>query len=192
MMRVGLIDEEVLIALGARMLVEVRDENEVLTGYDVEPDIDLDELAAAQANVEALRLAAVQREARERIIAFADRATSPILSRYPEAERAGWHKREAEARSVIAAQDKAAAIAATSVIRALAEATGESTAATVARAEAIATKADEFAAISAAVEIMRDQALAAIEAVTDPADMPAVLDALKAQATALAAEFGLA
>ncbi|WP_375590217.1 hypothetical protein ABWH89_05135 [Hoeflea alexandrii] len=130
--------------------------------------------------------------ARTAIIERANTFTAPILSKYPEAERAGWDKREAEARAIIAAGDKAAAIAATTVIKALATASGETTAQTVARAEAIAAKADEFAAISAAVEIMRDTALAAIEAVEDVADMPATLDALKAQATALAAQHGLA
>lgn len=130
--------------------------------------------------------------ARTAIIARANTFTAPILSKYPEAERAGWDKREAEARAIIAAGDKAAAIAATTVIKALATAAGETSAETVARAEAIAAKADEFAAISAAVEIMRDTALAAIEAVEDAADMPATLEALKAQATALAAQYGLA
>lgn len=136
-------------------------------------------------------LATAKTNARTAIIARANAFTVPILSKYPEAERAGWDKREAEARAVIAAGDKAAAIAATSVIKALATAWGETTAATVARAEAIAAKADEFAAISAAVEIMRDTALTAIEAVEDGADMPATLEALKVQATAMAAQYGL-
>lgn len=130
--------------------------------------------------------------ARSAVIARANTFTSPILSKYPEAERAGWDKREAEARAIIAAGDKAAAIAATLIIKALAVAADETTAATVARAEAIVAKAEEFAAISAAVEIMRDTALAAIDAVDDPADLPATLEALKAQALALAAEYGLA
>jgi len=134
----------------------------------------------------------IKAKARTAIIARANTFTAPILSKYPEAERAGWDKREAEARAIIAAGDKVAAIAATNVIKALATASGETAAATVTRAEAIAAKADEFAAISAAVEIMRDTALTAIEAVEAVADMPATLEALKAQATALAAQYGLA
>ncbi|WP_299864364.1 hypothetical protein [uncultured Hoeflea sp.] len=136
--------------------------------------------------------AALKEGLKASVIARADAFTAPVLSGYPEAERAGWPKREAEARAIIAASDKAAAIAETSVIKALAHAAGENTAATVARAETIAAKADEFAAISAAVEIMRDTALTAIDAVNDPADMPATLDALNAQATALAEQYGLA
>lgn len=154
-----------------------------------------DWLRDAQPNPElaaAARLARSKESAKAAIVNRADAFTAPILSKYPEAERAGWDKREAEARAIIAAGDKAAAIAATSVIKALATAAGETTAATVARAEAIAAKADEFAAISAAVEIMRDTALTAIDAVTDADEMPATLEALAAQATALAAQYGLA
>ena len=134
----------------------------------------------------------LQTAARVAIIARADAFTAPILSKYPAAERAGWDKREAEARTIISADDKAAAIAATTIIRSLAAATGEDAETTVARAEKIVAKATEFAAISAAVEIMRDQAIRAINAVEDVADMPATLATLDAQAKALAAQYGLA
>lgn len=137
-------------------------------------------------------LDAIKADAKRAVIARANAFTAPILAAYPEAERAGWDKREAEARAIIAASDKAAAIAGTVIIKALAAAAGEDAAATVARAERIVAKAQEFAAISAAVEVMRDQSLATIDAVDDAAEMQAALDALDAQATALAKQYGLA
>lgn len=137
------------------------------------------------------RLAEAKAAARRAIIARANAFTAPILSAYPEAERAGWDKRETEARTILAASNRTDAIAASSIIRALANAAGENTTATVARCEVIVAKAEQFAAISAAVEVMRDQALAAIEAVEDAADMPAVLAALDDQGLALAKQYGL-
>jgi hypothetical protein len=128
---------------------------------------------------------------RANIVARANAFTAPILAKYPQAEIAGWDKREAEARSIVAAADKAAAISDTKIIKALALAAGENTNATLLRAEAIVAKADEFSAISAAVEVMRDEAITTIDAVTDIADIPATLDALKAQAQALAEQYGL-
>lgn len=126
-----------------------------------------------------------------RVIARADAITAPIMSRYPEAERAGWPKREAEARAIVAAADTAAAIAETSVIKALAEAAAESTADTLARAQGIVAKADEFAAISAAVEAMRHAAIAAIGDVEDLEDLPAAVAAIETQAEALEGMLGL-
>lgn len=128
------------------------------------------------------------------IKAVVDRAngfTAPILNKYPEAERAGWFKREEEARSIIAAADKAAAIAATAIIKSLVEAAGETTDQAVTRAQNIVDKADSFAAISAQVEIMRDQSITALNAVTNGAELEATIVSLKAQATALAAQYGL-
>ncbi|WP_417423633.1 hypothetical protein [Hoeflea sp.] len=161
-------------------------------GYLIVPD---EHLATAEGYLPGLAEAALTEakvRARSLIIARADAITAPIMSRYPEAERAGWDKREAEARAIIAASNKAQAVAATTIIKALAAAAGEDTAATVARAETIAAKADEFAAISVAVEIMRDQALEAIDVVSAAEDMPATLEELNDQANMLAAQYGLA
>lgn len=141
---------------------------------------------------EAAILSAMKLDVRQVIIARANAFTAPILSAYPEAESKGWDKREAEARSVLAASNRTEAIAATVIIKALASAAGENTTATVARCETIVAKASQFAAISAAVEVMRDQALATIAAVDDIADMPAAMAALEGQATALARQYGLA
>ena len=135
--------------------------------------------------------AAMKASLKAAVVARANGFTAPVLSKYPEAERAGWDKREAEARAILAAEDKAAAIAETLIIK-LAQAAGEDTTVTVARAEAIVAQAEEFAAISAAVEIMRDTALAAVEAVGDASDMPAALVALNNQASSLAVQHGLA
>ena len=126
-----------------------------------------------------------------RVIVRADAITAPIMSRYPEAERAGWPKREAEARAIVAAADTAAAIAETSVIKALAEAAAESTADTLARAQSIVAKADQFASISAAVEAHRHVAIAAIGDVEELEDLPAAVAAIEAQAAALEGSLGL-
>lgn len=146
-------------------------------GHVVNPPLDLDVL---------------KEQAIAEIIRRADVFTDPILSKYPAAEQGGWPKREAEARAIVAADDKAAAIAATTIIRSLAVRAGEDTDATVARAEAIIAKADQFAEISSSVEAMRTSAIATINAVTDPAAIPDTLAALEAEALALAAQFGLA
>lgn len=148
-----------------------------------------------RAETDADRLEAVKADARRRAIARADAFTAPILSAYPEAERAGWDKREAEARAIKAADegggDIAAAIASTLIVKALADRRGFTDAETVVHAETIIAKAETFAAISAAVEVMRDTALTAIDAVTDPANMLDVLTHLETQAASLAAEYGL-
>ncbi|MCR9123014.1 MAG: hypothetical protein NXH91_12155 [Phyllobacteriaceae bacterium] len=137
----------------------------------------------------------VKADAVRRAIARADAFTAPVLSAYPAAERAGWDKREAEARAIVgaadAAGDVAAAIGATLIVKALADAGGWTEAETVDKARSILVKAAEFAAISAAVETMRDRAVTAIEAAADTVELAATLQTLDAEATALAAQFGL-
>lgn len=59
-------------------------------------------------------------------------------------------------------------------------------------AQSIIDKATEFAAISAAVETLRNEVQAAIEAVTDVDQIDPTLASLKAAAMAKAAELGIA
>ncbi|RNC91116.1 MAG: hypothetical protein ED558_14275 [Oricola sp.] len=141
-------------------------------------------------------LDAAKADAVRRAIARADAFTAPILSAYPEAERAGWDKREAEARAIVGAADAdgnvTEAIGATLIVKAMAEAGGWSQAQTIEKARGILAKATEFAAISAAVELMRERAMAAIDAAADEAALAATLETLDGEATALAAQHGLA
>ncbi|MBO6553262.1 MAG: hypothetical protein JJ926_03790 [Roseitalea sp.] len=129
-------------------------------------------------------------------IARADAFTAPILAFYPEAERAGWDKREAEARAIVTAADAdadlTAAIAETIIVKAMADAGQWSEAEAVDKARSILVKAAEFAAISAAVEMMREGAMAAIDAAADEDALAATLETLDTEATSLAAQFGLA
>ncbi len=134
----------------------------------------------------------LKEQAIEAIIQKANGFTDPILGKYPEAEQRGWPRREAEARAIVAADDKAAAIAETIIIKGLANRASEDANATIARAERIIAKADELATISVAVETMRTSAIAAVMEITDPATIPDTLAALEIEANALAAEFGLA
>ncbi|WP_306050077.1 hypothetical protein [Oceaniradius stylonematis] len=140
-------------------------------------------------------LAAAKADAVRRAIARADALTAPVLAAYPEAERAGWDKREAEARAIVAASDAggdvAAAIAGTLIVKAMADAGDWTETETIAKAHAIIDKAEGFAAISAAVEGMRERAVAAIEASADEAALAATLQTLDADALALAGQFGL-
>lgn len=134
----------------------------------------------------------IKQAATRTIIASANAFTAPLLAKYPQAEKEGWPARLAEANLILAADDKSAAIAQTTIIKALASAHNETEEETLDRANSIVTKATEFATISAMVEIMRDQALTAINAVDNREDMKPVLDGLAEQALALAKQYGLA
>lgn len=132
------------------------------------------------------RLASAKAEAKAVIVVFANTITDRIMDAYPKAETAGWASKQAEAAAIVAG----GTVADTVVIKALATEQGLDATGVNALASAILVKANEFAAIAAAVENIRSQADAAIDAVSAIEDIPATLQMLKTQAEAKAAALG--
>lgn len=137
---------------------------------------------------DAERLATAKAAALKLFIGFADGLTAPILRKYPVAETTGWGTKQAEAAHILGGGD----VADTMLIKALATEHGLDAAGTTALAQSVIDRATEFAAIAAAIESLRNQAQAAIEAVNDTDQIAPTLAALKDAATIKAAELGLA
>lgn len=147
--------------------------------------VDAGDLVIAAA---ATDLAAEKALAKAEFIRHADRITAAILARYPAAETAGWPVKQAEAVMILGGRP----VSDTVLIKAIAAAKGLKTAGVKALAESIVAKATEFAAIAAAVEMLRSDSESAIDGVKVAADLPAILKALKVAADAVAADLGLA
>ena len=152
------------------------------------PADDIAALAAVDVNPVAVAtslLATAKAAAMVRVIAYANEITARITSRYPDAEVASWPTREAEARLIVAGGPTGDA----PLLAAVAAATGD----TVDNlAASVLAKAAAYRQVVAAVEAVRTQAEAAINACATPAEVDVALDALRQQAEALAAQMGLA
>lgn len=126
----------------------------------------------------------------------ADSFTSSILAKYPAAEKAGWPQKQAECGIIIAADDASTSITEalnkTVLMKTIATAASWDNAATVLAARAIIAKANEFAAIAAMVEVMRNTADATINAASDWDELETAKTSLTQQAQALAEQYGLA
>ena len=131
-----------------------------------------------------LDLVAAKKQAMADVIAFADSITAQVTSLYPEAERSSWAAQLAEARLILAGQVPPDP----SIVAGLATAQNISVAAL---ANAVIAKATKFQQIEIAVQTIRTIAQTAINSVTSPAQMPGVIDALRAQAIAAANSLGL-
>ena len=118
----------------------------------------------------------------EWIAGFTAAVTGPV----PVDERLSWDAKEADARAYIA---ETATAAQTAMIEDEAAITGEVPADLAA---IIIAKADTFRAVVARVAGLRRKTIAAIDAVTDPADYETVLLAAKDEAEAMAASLGIA
>jgi len=117
---------------------------------------------------------------------FINGLTKQITDQYPSAEVSAWPSKAEAARAVIAGTARADQ---TAMIQDEADLTG----ATLAdQAAAIVAKAEVFEAIVAKVSGLRQATDAALVAATTSAEREAALDAAKAQAAVMAAEYGLA
>ena len=142
------------------------------------------------------RLAAAKARALENVVVLANGFTSGVLAKYPVAERQGWPQKQAEC-EIIAAADKAGtnistALGKTKIIKAIATTTSWDDATIVATAKAVIAKADEFSAIAAMVEVMRNQAEVAINAAGTLDELETTKLGLMQQANVLAQQYGLA
>jgi hypothetical protein len=117
----------------------------------------------------------------EWIAGFTATVTGPV----PVDERLSWDAKEQAARAYVA---ETADAAQTSMIEDEAAITGEVPADLAA---IIIAKADTFRAVVARVAGLRRKTIAAIDAVTDPADYETVLVSAKAEAEAMAAALGI-
>ena len=124
--------------------------------------------------------------ARSAMLNFINTLTAQITSQYPAAEVSAWPSKAEAARAVIAGTARADQ---TTLIQDEADLVGTALAA---QAAAIVAKAEVFEAIVAKVSGLRQATDAGIVAATTSAEREAVLDAAKAQATTLAAAYGLA
>lgn len=128
-------------------------------------------------------------------IRVANEFTASILDKYPAAEKAAWPQKQTEAAIIIAADDGgksiAVALAETSILKTISSAATWDDEAAVAVARAIIQKANEFSAIAAMVEIMRETASATIGAAADLEALESAKTDLMQQASALAAQYGL-
>ena len=141
------------------------------------------------------RLAAAKARALENVVVLANGYTSGVLAKYPVAERQGWPQKQAEC-EIIAAADKAGtnistALGKTKIIKAIATTTSWDDATIVATAKAVIAKADEFSAIAAMVEVMRNQAEVAINAAGTLDELETTKVDLMQQADVLAQQYGL-
>lgn len=133
------------------------------------------------------------------IITRANAMTAPILAKYPQAETLGWGQRAAEARQILSVLNDATsttrakerAIARADIIGAHAQRRGLSIAETEAHCQSIISNATAFARISEAVEAMRDDANAGIDAAADWPALHATVQALLTQAISMAKQYGL-
>ncbi len=132
-------------------------------------------------------LAEAKATALNTVILFADSITAPLLAKYPQAETAAWPAKQAEARALLAGGK----LADTVVLKALADESNLDAAGVQILAKTILIKAAQFAAISVAIEVLRNAAETTIAAVTKIEDLPAVMAELKQTAEAKAKTLGL-
>ncbi|MCC0024639.1 MAG: hypothetical protein H6874_10525 [Hyphomicrobiaceae bacterium] len=134
-------------------------------------------------------------EARQEVIAYADRVTAQVLTKYPEAERAAWPQKQAEAVAFLADGNNAALaplIAGICDAEAGQALSGQAQIdAVTSKANAILAKATEFATIAAAVEALRVAAETGIASATSRAGIEQALLAAKAAAGVKAMALGL-
>jgi len=121
----------------------------------------------------------VKSPTRQRLLRRVDQITAPILSAYPEAERASWPTRLMEARAVLAAPDAETAIAQTVILAAMAARPGVTTADVVAEAQAIVERAQVFGAISVEASLMREAIASTLSPATSVADIAAAIAAVE-------------
>lgn len=129
------------------------------------------------------------------IVAAANQFTAPILAKYPTAETSGWTLKQAESEAIIAAADAGSsipdALAETMIMKTLASGNNWDDAEAEAAARAVVAKVEQFAGISAMVEIMRTQSVTAVEAANNLEELEATKTQLMQTATALAVQYGL-
>lgn len=130
-------------------------------------------------------MARIRASALAQVVAYVDHLTSPVTSRYADAESSSWPTQEAEARAV---QSGAGATAAPLISQFAADA-GVTLSV---YAAGVLTKAAQFRSIVAFARATREQAETAIGAAQDSAAVATALSSIKAAATARAAELGLA
>ena len=130
------------------------------------------------------------------IVAAANQFTAPILAKYPTAETSGWSLKQAESEAIIAAADAGSsipdAVAETMIMKTLASGNNWDDAEVETAARAVVAKVEQFASISAMVEIMRTQSVTAVEAANNLEELEATKTQLMQTATALAVKYGLA
>jgi len=125
-------------------------------------------------------------EAKAAMNAWINTLTGAIQNQYPQVIQTGWFEEEAMAAAYMSGSDNAQQLA---TLTADATAKGRTPQQHAAR---ILENAQTFRAVAQATRNLWLATDAAIDAVTDPADYAAVLEAAKAQAAPLAAAYGLA
>ena len=163
-------------------------------GWMIIDDVAVDP-ASLEAGFDEQQLASQKQITLTNIVDLANQFTAPILAKYPQAETAGWSQKQAECQAIVTAadadQDIAPVLANTIIMKTIAAQAGLDNAAVEATARAVIAKAGEFAQIAAIVEVMREQAIAAVDAASDMEELDATKTQLMTSASALAAQFGL-
>ena len=125
---------------------------------------------------------ALRRDARKAVLAFADKIASRLTDGYPDAERASWVAKQAEARAIVAGEADPAAYP---VIAAEIALTGRDAAEL---APVILAKASVYERAAGMISGLRQATLAAVDAAVSAEEIAAVLASAKAQAEAKFAE----
>ena len=136
-------------------------------------------------------MAALQAQALQRVVAFADGVARQVTAAYPEAERAAWTEKKVEAEALLAAAEPLETAKGLPLLGAMIEALELDADAAKAEAQKVLTNAARFQGIAAWVEILRRQAEQQIAAAQTPAELETLLETLQAEAAAKAAAFGL-
>ena len=136
---------------------------------------------------QSIPLATAQVSAIAECIAYANRLTAPITNQYPQAEVDSWPAQLIEARLVQAGQMPPAP----SLLQDQVTAANNPAVTLQTLAAAVITNATGYQQIVGMVQALRRTAQTQINATTDANQIPAVLAALKAQADAVAKQYGL-